>query len=318
MDRGWNIAEMELFSETVTTADNGYGEYAANLAYIQPITTDTAIVTFDGAEYICPSIHTRGGRFYGGFDPDSDSGPDFSKYPFFISSFDSNSLVTETAGEHTVAVSSSDMQTSADFDKARGYGYKDAVLFNETVTAASANAVMQLAYSGIIDADTIMITFDDTEYECTNQNTLSGRGAYGAMRLYPSGYDFSNFPFLIDSNDGVNTITVEMAGEHTVSVTVTSMQTTFNFSTAVNAVSTIDVTMVPLRCVSGETTLSDMDTAFYSSQRLLYFNYDSRVCCMITSIYNDSSGWHITFIPDDSSFTAGFDENEVFTLMPAS
>lgn len=114
MDNGWGVESTQLFSETVTTADQG-GVYGAELAYGSRIDAPTLTVTFDGTDYACPRIDGDGSYYYGGFS----DGPDFTTYPFFIWSGESmNMLITETAGEHTVTVMASVLQTSADFKSA--------------------------------------------------------------------------------------------------------------------------------------------------------------------------------------------------------
>jgi len=199
----------------------------------------------------------------------------------------------------------------------RGWGYESTELFSETVTAASDGAIVQLTYSGAIDAASITVNFDGTEYECENR-ALAPDGNYGAKAKFPSGYNFSAFPFYIGSYGGEgNKIAVETAGEHTVTVTVTSMQTSADFSVAVDAASTVDATMVPFRCVNGETTFDEIEAAFSASRLMYFYGYDGS-CCMLTVLYNDASGWHVRFIPESSVFTAGFDENDVFTLTPVS
>lgn len=116
MDRGWSVETTELFSETVTTAEQG-GIYGAALAYSDVIDADSIIVTFDGMEHVCSRIDKNGTHFYGGF---GERGPVFTEYPFAINSTgnNTNAVYTETAGEHTVAVSVSTLQTSADFSAA--------------------------------------------------------------------------------------------------------------------------------------------------------------------------------------------------------
>lgn len=113
MDRGWGVDSTQLFSETVTTVDQG-GTNFATLAYANMVDASTIMVTFDGTEYTCPLIDIGGSHFYGGF---SEQGPTFTEYPFAISSSGSNGnfLMTQTAGEHTIAVAALSLQTSADF-----------------------------------------------------------------------------------------------------------------------------------------------------------------------------------------------------------
>lgn len=112
-DNGWGVENTQLFSETVTTEDDGDGNYAA-LAYDGNIDADTITVTFDGTEYVCPRIDAFGQYFYGGFN----QGPDFTTYPFFIASGGGNDVYTETAGEHTIAAAVSVIESGTDFSAA--------------------------------------------------------------------------------------------------------------------------------------------------------------------------------------------------------
>lgn len=114
MDNGWGVSSAQLFSETVTTVDNGSGIYDGNLAYTGALDANTIIVTYDGTEYTCPSI---GEGEYGA--PYNDSNPDFSVYPFNL--FKDGVyvvLTTQTAGEHTITAAIPTLQTSADFSDA--------------------------------------------------------------------------------------------------------------------------------------------------------------------------------------------------------
>ena len=116
MDNGWGVQETQLFSETVTTADNGDGINMGALAYSGIIDSATITVTFNGTDYACPRVDAFGDYFYGGF---TQSGPDFSEYPFAIESGShGNALYTQTAGTYTVAVSASGIAVSDNFSNA--------------------------------------------------------------------------------------------------------------------------------------------------------------------------------------------------------
>lgn len=120
MDRGWDVVvgtPTQLFSETVTAAGGDSGMYGAELTYSQLIDAASIIVTYDGTEYECPSI---GAGEYGA--PYNDGNPDFTEFPFNLYTDSGNpaSLVTQTAGEHTIAVTAAvtSIETSTDFDAA--------------------------------------------------------------------------------------------------------------------------------------------------------------------------------------------------------
>lgn len=113
-DNGWGYESTQLFSETVTTVDDGSGVYNENLAYTGDLTANTIIVTYDGTEYTCPSI---GEGEYGA--PYNDGNPDFSVYPFNL--FKDGVyvvLTTQTAGEHAIAAGVPTLAISTAFQDA--------------------------------------------------------------------------------------------------------------------------------------------------------------------------------------------------------
>lgn len=114
MDRGWGVDSAQLFSETVMMEDDGDGLYSAAIAYSQLIDADTITVTFDGTEYECHSVSEGE---YGA--PYNDGNPDFSKFPFTLyTSSDGAAIITQTAGEHTIAASTVSIEISSSFDSA--------------------------------------------------------------------------------------------------------------------------------------------------------------------------------------------------------
>lgn len=114
-DNGWGVESTQLFSETVTTADDGEGFNVGTLAYASTIDADTLAVTFDGTDYECNRIDAFGSHFYGGFN----NGPDFTEYPFFIDvEPEGNMLYTQTAGTHTVTAVTLATVTSTAFNNA--------------------------------------------------------------------------------------------------------------------------------------------------------------------------------------------------------
>ena len=117
-DNGWSVGMAQLFSETVTTADQG-GLNAAPLAYSSVIDAASIAVTLDGTDYECPRLDFGSSYFYGGFSTTT-PGPDFTDYPFFIASSDSegNTLFTQTAGTHTVAASGDTVECGDSFTAA--------------------------------------------------------------------------------------------------------------------------------------------------------------------------------------------------------
>lgn len=109
-----------LTEETVTTTAQGE-MIVSDLSYSQFINAETIRVTFDGVEYECPRMaRSSSQNLYGGVDP-ATLMPDFSQYPFAISSYNSgsdvggrgdtrdidpapNQLATQTAGTYTIKI----------------------------------------------------------------------------------------------------------------------------------------------------------------------------------------------------------------------
>jgi len=177
MDRGWDVETTELFSETVTTADDGSGNNVAVLSYEEPINADTITVTFDGTDYVCGRIDYNGGRFYGGFST-SPVGPDFTSYPFFIMNrANESTLYTETVGEHTVSAAIPTLQASANF------------------TMAVTGAAQPIVDDAIASVPTpLLVTIGTTTWSQVNVALKAGRPAFvwnhTTQRNQPDTYEF--------------------------------------------------------------------------------------------------------------------------------
>lgn len=117
MDNGWGVSSTQLFSETVTTTAGEMGN-VAQLDYSSAIDVDMLSVTFDGVEYECARMEFYDNNVYGGFDTSGEGNPDFTEYPFFIVSSESNMIFTENEGIYTVAASSLSVENSVEFEMA--------------------------------------------------------------------------------------------------------------------------------------------------------------------------------------------------------
>ena len=220
-----------LTEESVTTTTQDELNRGV-LSYSQLIDAEVVKVTFNGTEYECPRIATRNGYGYGGV---GQSGPDFSEYPFAILSGTTpilsykTMLFTETAGTYTIKIEAVEktITTTPCFDKARGYSCDEAMvtLAEESVTTQKGKdddyAHGDLAYSQLIDAETIKVTFNGTEYECPRAN-YDGGYEYGAS-WNPSTkvFDWSEYPFNIYSHsdsDSANILLTETAGTYSVKI----------------------------------------------------------------------------------------------------
>lgn len=120
-----------------------------------------------------------------------------------------------------------------------GYSCTETVtlLTDESVTTVfdEVNNSGKLAYSTSIDADTIRVTFDGTEYTCNAQEGEMGT-LYGAP-MGEEGIDWSEYPFQISSGLR-NDIYTETAGTYQVKIETVEevIETTPCFEKAVNSV----------------------------------------------------------------------------------
>ena len=105
-----------------------------------------------------------------------------------------------------------------------------------TTTAQGSYNLGNLSYSQEINADTITVTFDGTEYEC-NLINLDGDNGYGGWNISTGEIDFSNYPFALISefnattSDGTTLFTAT-AGTHTVKIKAPQSGGSSDFSTA--------------------------------------------------------------------------------------
>ena len=116
VDNGWSFENTQLFSETVTTVAQEWGN-DATFSYNQFINNDVITVTFNGTDYECNRLDFDGYYGYGGV---TETGQDFSQYPFAIGSYSDgrNFISTQSAGTYSVAVSAMSAVVSSDFEKA--------------------------------------------------------------------------------------------------------------------------------------------------------------------------------------------------------
>lgn len=211
----------------------------AKLNYNTPITAKELNIVFNGVVYEnVPRIEDadKGEIYYGSAT--------FIEYPFELlveSNLDGIWLYTTTSGEYTISASipsSTEITTTPCFDKARGYECKEetTLLTDESVTTVTEDGFTSgtLAYSTPIDADTIKVTFNGTEYTC-DKVPVDENVAYGGAG--EQGPDFSEYPFAIMSSSApdVNVIYTETAGTHQVKIEVVdeTIKTTECFKKAV-------------------------------------------------------------------------------------
>ena len=115
--RGWSKQNTQLFSESVTTTDQG-GMNMGTLSYNVQITRSSITISFNGVEYemtATVSVSPMGDVYlYGDL---VEGVPDFTTYPFAISSQPNgaNYIVTQSAGTYTVVASATGAEVGALF-----------------------------------------------------------------------------------------------------------------------------------------------------------------------------------------------------------
>lgn len=207
-----------------------------------------------------------------------------------------------------------DTITAAGLNKMdNGWGVESSLLCEETITTEpdldypDDPAWGAFTYSTQITADSITVTFDGTDYVCPKIDA-DGDIFYGG---FDDGFDFTNYPFAIGSYGGLdgNMLATASGGTHTVKIVVPSIEASDNFSTAVNTC--VDTSMMPLLCISGVTTVSELVEA--TGKRIKYFfpyqNYGDTVKIIIG--YDATDGYQ--FIPADTTIKAKI-VNGVFTV----
>lgn len=176
-------------------------------------------------------------------------------------------------------------------------------LFSESITTAGSSPapVANLAYTTLISADPLTVTFDGTDYTLPPVTGMGGSYAYGDVG--GSGPDFTNYPFCIISTGAANMVYTENEGTYSISASTSSTTTTKDFQTAV-----LSIGALPLLCVSGTTTRTQMDAA-QSAGRMMYFLYDGYYC--FVTAYDGS---HVSYVShSDITVTASF-VSDVFTV----
>lgn len=163
--------------------------------------------------------------------------------------------------------------------------------------------------------DTITVTFDGTDYECTMSDM---RGVYAYGGVGPDGLDFTDYPFALASAinvGGTNQLFTETAGTHTVAASGSSLQTSADFAAAVSMASPIDASVLPLRCVEGVTTLSEARNALKNG-RLVYFTandetYEATPKCFMVNLVSTTC----TIVPTSTKIAARFGrDNALFYI----
>lgn len=145
-------------------------------------------------------------------------------------------------------------------------------LTEESVTTVAQGLLNrgELSYSQIIDAETIFVTFNGTEYECARIDDGTGNYAYGGIGQ--QGLDFSVYPFAIALMGGSVVLITETAGTYAIKIETVgeTITTTPCFEKAVKS-----VLSAPLRLVPGVTTKAEAVEAFSKGLMMYFINTDN-------------------------------------------
>lgn len=110
-----------------------------------------------------------------------------------------------------------------------GWGVANTQLLSGSITMTedSGYYYAELSYSDFIDADSLTVTFDGTEYVCpkTIESDFSSYGASGDYSVYPFG--------ISSSTEYGNYINTQTGGTHSVTIVATTIETGEEFKTAV-------------------------------------------------------------------------------------
>ncbi len=118
-----------------------------------------------------------------------------------------------------------------------GWGMQNTQLFSETATtvAGEYGNETELTYAESITADSITVTFDGNEYTCPSVIVNGNICGYGGVDSSWA-YDFSQYPFAIVSDNGVNYFATQTAGTYAVALTAPTVAVGDNFITAVKKI----------------------------------------------------------------------------------
>lgn len=219
------------------TGTPSYGDLAAAQAAAENASASNLAPAYDStATYAKDDFCVQGGKLY-------QCNADISTAETFNPAHWTEVKVTEVMGGGGGVTP----EIMAQIENAQWKSETSEQLFSETVTTESTGAgtnIKPLAYDKYITADTLTVTFNDTEYTLTGTYSANG-GAYFYGAPYDIGtnsYDFSEYPFAInsfDNDDGTgtaeNSVVTETPGTYTVSASGETVTYTDTFKKAVQS-----------------------------------------------------------------------------------
>lgn len=199
------------------------------------------------------------------------------------------------------------------------------LLTDESVTTVFDDVMNSgiLAYSTSIDADTIRVTFDGTEYTCNAEEALAGK-TYGAP-MGEEGVDWSEYPFQIASGLR-NDLYTESAGTYQIKIETVEevVETTPCFEKAVNSViGGSGSSTGPLIIHQTEEEVKDpqtQETIGYKTDALASDVYaawqNGRLIYYFDRPDEDAEGWLVSRVCEMTAviFLVDFDDNDSLTF----
>lgn len=192
-------------------------------------------------------------------------------------------------------------------DNGWSVGATEKVLFDGTVTTSesSGHNTGNISTESAIAADTIIVTFNGTRYECPN---ISGSGGYEYGAVYGEVMDFSIFPFNIYAgNDSVEVIT-ENAGTYPLKIEATGK--TVDISDDFKEAVAESVGAKILRCIEGTTNITDVQN-FFNNGGIVYFTAPDTAGGTDKHLYFiNTPGNPCTIFPESTTLTAIFSRDD--------
>lgn len=143
-------------------------------------------------------------------------------------------------------------------------------LFNETVTTVTEGdyATANLAYSEDITSDVLSVVFNGTEYTCY-RNEFGGYG--GAYNEADDTYDFSEYPFTIETSMGSNAIFTAEPGTYSISASDKNITYTdaFKKGVAENSTFYVDFEVGIEDTITANRTVSEIQEAYKSGVNII-------------------------------------------------
>lgn len=204
------------------------------------------------------------------------------------------------------------------------------LLTDESVATSELFGTAQapLAYSNLIETNTVKVTFDGVEYVCTKaeQDRLNSYGA--SIPDSPENPpDWSEYPFIVTSSvDTVmgrvyNTIITQSVGTYQIKLEALNLVATTSpcFKTAVHSVVDEDIeSLKPMIVSSGIATVGggrieanfiDIYNAFYGGKRVVVRNTDVGNAFEVVGVAKNSNGGGTVISSDGHTYTASTDDD---------